>query len=205
MTDPLPSEEVSEPATERASELSDAWIDARTATFARSRANAAAEDPDSVVAAVLVRAAGATYALDLRWLRAVRSLRRLARLPHAPPHVAGLASYEGAVLPVFHLAAVLGTPLSTLPERGQMVVLGDDGDLVGAAVDEVGEGTNLDLNTLSPPPATFPERLRLVVQGVTRDGVVLLDVAALLAGDRMVVGVAARFARPGASGGGTAP
>jgi purine-binding chemotaxis protein CheW len=167
------------------------WLALRTAALARPR-----EERDGLGGARLsvlrVTAAGGRYAVDLRWLRGVRTLRRLARLPQAPAHVAGLVGHEGAVLPVFYLAAVLGAPLAALPERGQALVLGRDGDLVAVAVDEVGETRALGAEEILPAPSSVSERLRSVLLGATEDGLLLLDTAALLGGSGLIVDIAHR-------------
>ena len=167
------------------------WLSLRTAALARPRdlahADDAVDEGQARLAVLRVTAAGGRYGVDLRWLRAVRTLRRLARLPQAPAHVAGLVGHEGVVLPVFHLAAVLGAPLAALPERGQALILGREGDLVAVAVDEVGETRELAADEIREVPTSVSERLRSVLLGATDDGLLLLDSAALLAGSAMVV------------------
>jgi purine-binding chemotaxis protein CheW len=170
------------------------WLALRTAALARPRdsGDVASDGPETErarLSVLRVTAAGARYALDLRWLRGVRTLHRLARLPQAPPHVAGLVGHEGAVVPVFYLAAVLGAPLAALPERGQALVLGRDGDLVAVAVDEVGETRAVSAAEILEVPANVSERLRSVLLGATVDGLLLLDTAALLAGAAMFVDI----------------
>ncbi len=169
------------------------WLSLRTAALARPRADGQGEGDDQPRLSVLrVTAAGARYAIDLRWLRGVRTLRRLARLPQAPHHVAGLVAHEGAALPVFYLSAVLGAPLAALPERGQALILGREGDLAAVAVDEVGETRELRAEEILEVPTGVPERLRGVLLGATEDGLLLLDSAALLAGSAMVIDIPRR-------------
>ena len=156
------------------------WLSLRTAALARPRdlahADDAVDEGQARLAVLRVTAAGGRYdGVDLRWLRAVRTLRRLARLPQAPAHVAGLVGHEGVVLPVFHLAAVLGAPLAALPERGQALILGREGDLVAVAVDEVGETRELAADEIREVPTSVSERLRSVLLGATDDGLLLLD------------------------------
>ena len=185
------------------------WIALRTAALARPRSSPDASGggpdgqgdlPPPTLTVLRVTAAGARYAIDLRWLRGVRTLKRLARLPQAPSHVAGLVAHDGAALPVFYLSAVLGAPLAALPERGQALVLGRDGDLVAVAVDEVGETRELRAEEILEVPAGISERLRNVLLGATEDGLLLLDSAMLLAGSAMIVDVPLRgqAARPAA-------
>ncbi len=172
------------------------WLALRTAALARPREDRDEADGEELgnarLSVLRVTAAGGRYAVDLRWLRGVRTLRRLARLPQAPPHVAGLVGHEGAVLPVFYLAAVLGAPLAALPERGQALVLGRDGDLVAVAVDEVGETRALAAEEILAVPPSVSERLRSVLLGATEDGLLLLDTSALMASSAMTVDIAHR-------------
>jgi purine-binding chemotaxis protein CheW len=79
------------------------------------------------------RLGGQRYGLPAGRVREVARMPRLARVPHAPPSLLGLANFRGSVLPVLSFAALTGQPGG----REARVILLDGAEPVGIAVDEV--------------------------------------------------------------------
>jgi purine-binding chemotaxis protein CheW len=79
------------------------------------------------------RVAGERFGLPADRVREVARMPKLARVPHAPPSLLGLANFRGAVLPVLSFATLTDQP------RGSeaRVILLDGQDPLGLAVDEV--------------------------------------------------------------------
>ena len=139
---------------------------------------------------VVVTAGRERFALEAAAVREVFSARRATPLPWAPPHVAGLIARNGRVVPAFHLHAVLGLPLVSLPEHGRALVLGDGADALALLVEQVDVATDLARGDLQPLPPSTSAALRAVAVGVAPSGVVVLDVARLLASPSLVVDIA---------------
>ncbi|MDO7841793.1 chemotaxis protein CheW [Sphingomonas immobilis] len=68
-------------------------------------------------------------------VREVARMPRLARVPHAPPALMGLANVRGAVVPVLSLA----TLLDRAGGDERRIVIVDDGETLGLAVDGVSQ------------------------------------------------------------------
>lgn len=176
------------------SEPTDApWSPEMTALLeARTRAVARPPEPMERIGrteSLRMRVAGETYALPAASVRAVAELTRLTPLPYAPPEVAGLTVRGGSVIPVFYLRAVLGLPLTALPEFGRIVLLGGDDDLLALAVDAVEGTTALLAQALREPPPTVGPLARPLLLGIDSDGVPVLDPDALLASPRLFVDI----------------
>jgi purine-binding chemotaxis protein CheW len=88
---------------------------------------------------VHLRVGDERYALPVEDVRSIVDLEGLAPVLGAPPSVLGLRALDGALLPVFDLATVLGIERAA-PSR---IVVVDGG--IGLAVDEV-----LDVAELPP-------------------------------------------------------
>ncbi|AKT39697.1 chemotaxis protein CheW [Chondromyces crocatus] len=136
-----------------------------------------------------VKVAGEPCALQTSRIRGVAEILRLTPLPHAPPEVAGLTVRGGTVVPVFYLRAVLGLPLTALPEHGRMVLLGKDDEMVGLVVDAIEGTTPLDLASLQEPPPTVAPEVAAVLLGVDHDGTTVLDLDALFASSRLFIDI----------------
>lgn len=118
--------------------------------------------------------------LELAWVRQVQRLRDLVPLPLAAPHLLGLAPWRGRMLPVLHLAPLLGLP-GDAPAPRQLLVLGHDAAVAALAI------TDLEaLQALQPADterrAGPLEGLRPdIVRGLTADGRLLIDGARVAA------------------------
>lgn len=167
-------------------EATRALLDARTRALAR--ADEAHAQPEGT-AVLVVRVAGERYGLEASAVAAVAELRQLTPVPHAPPEVAGLSARGGVVLPVFHLRAVLGLGLTSLPEYGRMVVLGEGSATLALAVDAVEGLEQSDLGELVQPPVSLGAAARTLLRGIDPNGLAVLDASALLASERLIVDV----------------
>lgn len=163
-----------------------AILETRTRALAeRGSVSSRAERLDAVAVVV----GGERYALDASIVQTVIALSRITALPHAPAHVAGLIVHAGVVMPVFHLRAILDLPLSALPERGHVLLVGDQHPELALVVDVV-EGVHpLDLTKLGAPPASLSPGARELVRGTDDNGVPLLDGRALLRSERLYVDI----------------
>lgn len=73
------------------------------------------------------------YFVPASKVREVSPMMRLARIPHAPPSLLGLANVRGSILPVLCVSALAGGGTSS-PAR---IIVVEDDELVGLAVDAI--------------------------------------------------------------------
>lgn len=170
------------------SEHDERLLDERTAALARKLTLRMESERGQML--VLMKVAGERFAIAPEAVRAVAELRRVTPLPHMPARVLGLTSRAGAIIPVFDLRAVLGLPLTNLPEYGRIVLLGGDDDQAAIAVDELEGNEELRDGELVELPQTASPGLRRFARGLVRGSTVVLDHVALLASELLLVDVA---------------
>jgi purine-binding chemotaxis protein CheW len=162
---------------------------ARAVLEARGRALAAPPQrpagPGTAVVAFSL--GGERYALDAVLVRELVRAPRLARLPGAPAFLVGLANLRGEVLDVLDLRPFLGAAGAPVRDQAAVLVLGTGRAELGLQVDEVEGLSRVDPAALVPAPEANGRTRPEYVRGVTRDGLALLDGAALLADPRLVV------------------
>jgi purine-binding chemotaxis protein CheW len=79
------------------------------------------------------------YALPMEFLREVIAQPRITRLPTAPPTILGLVNVRGEIVPLFDVAALLGTGrISTAPFAVVIEIEGVRAALAASAVPESG-------------------------------------------------------------------
>jgi purine-binding chemotaxis protein CheW len=153
---------------------------------ARSLARAPERVPDAaeVFEVVTFRLAGERYAIEARHVRRVVRLEDPTPVPGTPEFLAGVINQRGEVLAVFDLRTLLGVGAGAdAPER--VLVLGDDRDEFGVVADTVQETVTLRIDEVLEPSGAAGGRQYL--HGVTSDALIVLDGAALLRDEQLVI------------------
>jgi purine-binding chemotaxis protein CheW len=117
-----------------------------------------------------------TYAVDIGDAQEIIGLRRMTRLPGAPPCVRGLINVRGAIVTVLDLGMRLDAERSPVTE-GAILLVRRGARLVGIVVDQVVDVRRLDLDDLEPVDA------RGIVRGMTHlddAPVVVLDLDGMI-------------------------
>lgn len=134
------------------------------------------------ISGVVLRFAGARYAVDMATVAEVVSVPTVTRVPGAPPWLAGVVNWRGRVLPAVDLRPLVGAPLAPLPTSARLVVLAVDDVELALVADMVPGLLDCRPEALEPMPATAAEGIAALVRGVVdHDGpVALLDAAAVV-------------------------
>ncbi len=130
---------------------------------------------------------GESYAVETRHVRRVVKPDSCTPVPGAPASLLGLINVSGDVLPVFDLASAFGLAVGTPCSGALIVVLGAGRDELGLAADAVHEVRSLRQAELLEPPGTIEGLGRHLILGLTADALLVLDGAALLKDDRMII------------------
>lgn len=127
------------------------------------------------------------YAIETRHLREVVRGSELTTVPGAPAFVLGLLNLRGDILAVFDLKPFLGVADSSATESARILVLGGNHAEFGIRADAARQVVTLCREDVLEPPAALTGTKGTWVRGVTRDALILLDGAALLADSRLFV------------------
>lgn len=126
----------------------------------------------------------ACYAVDVAHVREIARCPALARLPHAPSLIEGVADLGGAVLPILDLGRVLGVGPVADPEHARLAVLEVDGLCFGLRIPPAVEVHAVPIADVEGVPAlatqTGYEAVRAVVRRPGRTPILVLSVEALL-------------------------
>lgn len=119
------------------------------------------------------------YGVDVSFVQEVLRSHRLARVPLAPPAVAGLINLRGQVVTAIDLRERLGRPPRPDGSGAVAVVLRLRGEVVGLLVDSVADVVRVDAGDFAAPPDTLDGQARALILGAYKlaDGLLLaLDV-----------------------------
>lgn len=123
------------------------------------------------------------YGLPLDHLREVARLKRLRRIPGAPPHVAGLMNLRGQIVCALDTRAILCVPGPAPPGGGYLIALRGFPDPLGLVVDAVTDVYAVDPASMSPPPEGWSASRTVFARGTVatpRGSMTLLDLGPMI-------------------------
>jgi len=133
------------------------------------------------------------FALPTRLVLEALRLMAFTPIPRTPDFVLGVTNLRGGILPILDLRRALGVAASGITDLSRLLVLGREEAEFALVVDRVNEVVTLELPSLVK--AELVDRgAGNLVQGITPDGISVLDGDALLDDPRFMV------AAPGADG-----
>jgi purine-binding chemotaxis protein CheW len=118
------------------------------------------------------------YAIDLASVMQVMPLENCTPVPGAPPSLAGIINVRGEIRSVVDLASLLDLPKRETPEEYVMLVRHDE-HAIGFKVDGLKAIERIAMESLCSANHDKGHSFASYVQGVTPDGVTVLDVAQL--------------------------
>lgn len=155
------------------------WTDDLLLRRERELADAAAsaEEESPRTAVLIARGQGSRYGLELTRLGSILPLPRVARVPGAPPQLAGLIAVGGRVMRLYDVDRLcgLGAKPSEPQEGGFAVVLRGMARPVALRLQSVEAVAEIDLTRFGSRSEAGP-----YVRAITEERVAILDVAAII-------------------------
>lgn len=174
--------ELLEPSPERARAI----MDERARRLAGARAKQAAPTP---ALETLGFALGLErYAVESTYVREVVRLVDFTPVPGAPEFLFGITNLRGQVLVLADLRKFFGVRQQGRTDLARVVVLGTDRPELGILADEAHELRSIPLTEIQNPFESVTGIGREYLLGVTKDALIVLDGARLLADPRLFVG-----------------
>jgi len=134
------------------------------------------------VSALVIQAGGETYGLPMESLTAVYMGHTIIPVPCVPAFVAGIANVRGEIMPVFDLAALLKVPSGETKQA--LIVASTKDSSVAFCVEAVGETRAVQMSELQPVPPMLNEAY---LQGISADGMAMLNVEAIINDPALIV------------------
>lgn len=127
------------------------------------------------------------YAVESLYVREVSHVRSLTPVPCTPAFVVGLMNLRGEVLPVIDLKRFFDITGQKSTGQAKVIVLRGDEMEFGILVDAVPGVIEVHLDSLQPSLPTLTGIRAKYLRGITEDRLAVLDAAALLTDEEIVV------------------
>lgn len=124
------------------------------------------------------------FGIPVLQVQDVLGTQRIARVPLAPPWVAGVLNLRGRIVTAIDVRRRLGMAKAVQLCTEMSIVVEHDGELYSLIVDEVGEVVKYGAEAIGTNPPTLDPVWRRISKGIVRtdDGLlVILDVEKLFA------------------------
>jgi purine-binding chemotaxis protein CheW len=111
------------------------------------------------------RVGGELFGIPALAIQDIIGPQRIARIPLAPPFVAGALNLRGRIVTAIDMHNALGMPKGE-KTRKLNVVVRSGAELYDLLVDDVGDVIALSMNDLEPNPVSWPETWRAFSAGI---------------------------------------
>lgn len=129
---------------------------------------------------------GELYALETVFVLELTRVTTLTKVPDCPAFVQGITNLRGDVLAIIDLCTFFQMA-SELQEQPWMLVLGDDRPEFGIVIGNAIDVCSINICDIHPTSVSLSNVQRDLLRGVTEDAMLVLDGAALLADQRLVI------------------
>ena len=126
-------------------------------------------------------------AIESAFVREVYPLRQLTRLPHTPPFVLGIINVRGQILSVIDIKAFFGLPEKGLSDFSKVIIVNTNEMELGILADMVVGSVNIPINEIQESLPTVTGIRAEYLKGITKERLVLLDIAKILSDERIIV------------------
>ncbi|MEI6433379.1 MAG: chemotaxis protein CheW [Bacteroidota bacterium] len=127
------------------------------------------------------------YALPGEAIAEVLPLRDFTPIPGTPAFVVGVINARGKIISVINLKSFLHLKEQGITELNKVVIMKNEQMEFGILVDAILGAREISLNSLHSPPATLEEAGVEYIEGVTEDGLVLLNSKAIISNKLLII------------------
>jgi len=163
-------------------------------TILRARARWLAQEgkggedlPQSQLEVVEFLLASEHYGIELTYIREIHTLSEFTALPGAPAFVLGLTNVRGQILSVIDIKKLFDLPEKGLTDLNKVIVVRTHQMELGILADAVLGVRAIALDELQTSLPTLTGIRAEYLKGITKDPLVVLDVAKILSDEKIIV------------------
>ena len=127
------------------------------------------------------------YAVESIYIREVYPMREFTHIPGTPPFVLGLINIRGQILSVIDIRRFFDLPVKGLSDLNRVMVIQTPKMEMGILADRIIGVRHVSQDTLQPSLPTLTGIRAEYLRGISRDGLVVLDVQKMVADPKLAV------------------
>ncbi|MDL2218295.1 chemotaxis protein CheW [Christensenellaceae bacterium OttesenSCG-928-M15] len=110
------------------------------------------------------------YAVEIHYVTEIIEMMPITNVPNLPSCLKGIINLRGSVIPVMDVRLRFGLMETDYTERTCIIVVDNEGMMLGLIVDAVQECMTIDEEKRMPPPSTNVGGNARYIKGVSRNG-----------------------------------
>ena len=127
------------------------------------------------------------YAFESAFVREIHPLKNFTPLPCTPSFVLGIMNVRGQIISIVDLKRFFDLPDKGLADLNRVIILQGENIEFGVLADSIIGASSLNENDMQPSLPTLTGVREKYLKGLTREGTVILDAAAILRDSNIVV------------------
>jgi purine-binding chemotaxis protein CheW len=127
------------------------------------------------------------YCFEADFLKEVLMLKDLTSIPGVPPFIQGIINIRGQVMSLMSLRKFLELKETGIPEQNKIMIVAHKGLEIGILVDRINGIFPVATSGIDPAPVHLSGQGSEFVKGITREGIIVLDCAALLESKKILI------------------
>jgi len=144
-----------------------------------------ADETDSIEI-LTFRMGGELYALETAFILELTRVAALTKVPGCPAFIRGITNLRGDVLAIVDLCTLFQVANESR-DNPWMLVLGDDRAEFGIVIDDAVDVSSINTRDIFATPVSVSGAQHDLLRGVTEEAMLVLDGAALLADERLII------------------
>ena len=127
------------------------------------------------------------YGIESSYVREIHPLRELTPVPCTPPFVLGIINVRGQIISVIDMKKFFDLPERGLTDLNKVIIVHDEKMEFGILADSILGVRKISREEIQPPLPTLTGVGAEYLTGVTKEPLVVLDVATMLSSSNLVV------------------
>ncbi len=140
-----------------------------------------------IIAVVDFFLASEHYAIASQYITEVLPLKEMYPIPGLPVYVLGIVHLRGRILSVVNLKSILQIQEKGITQLNRLIILKNEKMEFSIVVDKISGHHLMDLRRLLPVPQNLPGEKSSFIQGLTEDGIILLNGEKILNDKSLIV------------------
>ena len=127
------------------------------------------------------------YAFESSFVREIQPLKNFTPLPCTPPFVIGIMNVRGQIISIVDLKRFFDLPEKGLADLDKVIILQGENIEFGVLADSIIGTTSLNENDMQSSLPTLTGVRKKYLKGLTLEGTVILDAAAILPDNNIII------------------
>ena len=127
------------------------------------------------------------YGVESCFVREVYPMKEFTHIPGTPNFVMGIINVRGQIISIIDIKKFFGLPEKGLTDLNRVIIAEYNGMEVGVLADLILGVHNIALGEIQSSLPTLTEIRSKYLKGITRDGIVILDIVKLLSDSKLIV------------------